>query len=100
MRMSAIGPKQTSATALHLSAFGGKADMTFAARRSAFDPTGTLPDTTRSFAVRALAQRVEEARVLNGDGCQVHYRITPPKIHVISLLEWLWQRSSSHMQNI
>src|SRR5262249_44354405 len=28
-RMSAIGPKQTWATALHMSAFGGKADMTF-----------------------------------------------------------------------
>jgi len=26
--MSAIGPKQTSASALHMSAFGGKADMT------------------------------------------------------------------------
>jgi hypothetical protein len=29
-RMSAFGPKRTSATALHMSAFGGKADMTFA----------------------------------------------------------------------
>src|SRR5262249_19190112 len=28
--MSAIGPKQTSASALHMSAFGVKADMTFA----------------------------------------------------------------------
>ena len=28
-RMSAFGPKQTSASALHMSAFGGKADMTF-----------------------------------------------------------------------
>jgi hypothetical protein len=27
--MSAIGPKQTSASALHMSAFGCKADMTF-----------------------------------------------------------------------
>src|SRR5262249_19606143 len=27
--MSAIGPKRTSASALHMSAFGGKADMTF-----------------------------------------------------------------------
>src|SRR5215467_11087504 len=27
--MSAIGPKQTWARALHMSAFGGKADMTF-----------------------------------------------------------------------
>jgi hypothetical protein len=26
--MSAFGPKQTSALALHMSAFGGKADMT------------------------------------------------------------------------
>jgi hypothetical protein len=29
--MSALGPKQTWAGALHMSAFGGKADMTFAA---------------------------------------------------------------------
>jgi hypothetical protein len=29
--MSAIGPKQTRATALHMSAIGGKADMTVAA---------------------------------------------------------------------
>ena len=28
--MSAIGPKQTCGCALHMSAFGGKADMTFA----------------------------------------------------------------------
>src|SRR5215831_15356127 len=28
--MSAIGPKQTCASALHMSAIGGKADMTFA----------------------------------------------------------------------
>jgi hypothetical protein len=27
--MSAFGPKQTSASALQMSAFGGKADMTF-----------------------------------------------------------------------
>jgi hypothetical protein len=27
--MSAIGPKQTSLVALHMSAFGGKADMIF-----------------------------------------------------------------------
>jgi len=29
--MSAIGPKQTSLVALHMSAFGGKADMPFCA---------------------------------------------------------------------
>ena len=28
--MSAIGPKRTSLAAPHMSAFGGKADMTFA----------------------------------------------------------------------
>jgi len=27
--MSPIGPKQTQASALHMSAFGGKADITF-----------------------------------------------------------------------
>jgi hypothetical protein len=58
--MSAIGPKQTSASAPHMSAFGGKADMAlcgnsllrsllgakrtslFAAHMSAFDPKRTL----------------------------------------------------------
>jgi hypothetical protein len=58
--MSAIGPKQTWASALHMSAFGGKADMTvcgnslsrsllgvkrtwvLAPHMSAFDPKRTL----------------------------------------------------------
>jgi hypothetical protein len=58
--MSAIGPKRTSLVAPHMSAFGGKADMTlcenpllrsllgvkrtslFAAQMSAFDPKRTL----------------------------------------------------------
>ena len=35
--MSAIGPKQTWACALHMSALGGKADI---ARHLAFDPSG------------------------------------------------------------
>ena len=57
--MSAIGPKQTSLVAPHMSAFGGKADMTlrgnpllrsllgvkrtwlFAAQMSAYDPKRT-----------------------------------------------------------
>jgi hypothetical protein len=57
--MSAIGPKQTWGSALHMSAFGGKADMTlcgnplsrsllgvkrtspFAVQMSAFDPKRT-----------------------------------------------------------
>jgi hypothetical protein len=57
--MSAIGPKRTSASAPHMSAFGGKADMTFrgnllsrslfgiertwpiAVQMSAFDPKRT-----------------------------------------------------------
>ena len=38
--MSAIGTKRTSLVALHMSAFGGKADMTFAVRTSAYDPSG------------------------------------------------------------
>ena len=60
-RMSAIGPKRTWTSALHMSAFGGKADMAFcgislsrsllgvkrtlrfAAHMSAFDPKRTLP---------------------------------------------------------
>ena len=34
--MSAIGPKRTSVVAPHMSAFGGKADMTDRFRESAF----------------------------------------------------------------
>ena len=59
--MSAIGAKQTWLRALHMSAFGGKADMTlcgnpllrsllgvkqtslFAAQMAAYDPKRTLP---------------------------------------------------------
>src|SRR5215475_5204675 len=36
--MSAIGPKQTSATALHMSAFGGKADIALGSSPLGFDP--------------------------------------------------------------
>jgi len=36
--MSAIGPKRTSLAAPHMSAFGGKADMTFRGALSAYDP--------------------------------------------------------------
>ena len=39
--MSAIGTKQTSPSAPHMSAFGGKADMTFCSAMSAFDPKRT-----------------------------------------------------------
>ena len=63
--MSAIGPKRTSTSAPHMSAFGGKADMThcesplsrtllgvkqtwlFALHVSAFDPKRTCADATR-----------------------------------------------------
>jgi hypothetical protein len=34
--MSAFGPKQTRAVAPHMSAFGGKADMTIALRNVCF----------------------------------------------------------------
>src|SRR5262249_46255605 len=71
-QMSAIGPKRTSTTAPHMSAFGGKADMTFcgcllsrslsgvkrtslfAAHMSAYDPkrtsVGLRPTPSRVFA--------------------------------------------------
>jgi len=40
--MSAIGPKRTCASALHMSAFGGKADMSLcAAYVCYFDPKRT-----------------------------------------------------------
>ena len=75
-RMSAIGPKQTRALALHMSAFGGKADMTvcgcllsrsllgakrtslFALHMSAFDPKRTFGALTG----RTLFQVVIVAR--------------------------------------
>jgi hypothetical protein len=48
--MSAFGPKRTSLVAPHMSAFGGKADMTFCGAMSAFDPKRTLMvDPNRSF---------------------------------------------------
>ena len=40
--MSAIGTKRTSLVALHMSAFGGKADMPFCSAMSAYDPKRTL----------------------------------------------------------
>src|SRR5262245_35322983 len=39
--MSAIGPKWISLAASHMSTFGGRADTTFAAQMSVFDPKGT-----------------------------------------------------------
>jgi hypothetical protein len=46
--MSAIGPKRTSLIALHMSAFGGKADMTFCGANIRFwhkaDIYDTIPD--------------------------------------------------------
>jgi hypothetical protein len=39
--MSAIGTKQTFASALQMSAFGVRADMAFALRMSAYDPKRT-----------------------------------------------------------
>src|SRR5262249_55413932 len=39
--MSASGPKRTCASALQMSAFGGKADMPFASQMSAYDPKRT-----------------------------------------------------------
>ena len=40
--MSAFGTKRTSLVALHMSAFEGKADMTFAVQMSANDPERTF----------------------------------------------------------
>jgi hypothetical protein len=39
--MSAFGTKRTYACAPHMAAFGGKADMRWAVRMSAFDPKRT-----------------------------------------------------------
>jgi len=39
--MSAFGPKQTWASALHMSAFGGKADIGVCTANFSFDPSLT-----------------------------------------------------------
>jgi len=39
--MSAFGPKRTSLVAPHMSAFGGKADMTFGGANVCFNPKRT-----------------------------------------------------------
>ncbi len=49
--MSAFGPKRTWARALHMSAFGGKADI--AAAPPAFDPTATSMKTPTLDAAEA-----------------------------------------------
>ena len=47
--MSAIGTKRTSQIAPHMSAFEGRANMTFALHMSAFDPKRTSGDPGRWF---------------------------------------------------
>ena len=42
LAMSAIGTKRTCRVALHMSAFGGKADIAFGRKMSANDPKRTL----------------------------------------------------------
>jgi hypothetical protein len=45
--MSAIGPKRTSLIALHMSAFGGKADMTFCGANIRFWHKADIYDTSQ-----------------------------------------------------
>ena len=47
--MSAIGPKRTSPLALHMSAFGGKADIAFCGANVCFDPKRTKLQTTIAY---------------------------------------------------
>jgi hypothetical protein len=57
--MSASGTKRTYRVALHMSAFGGKADMTFCgANVCAFDPKRTLWDCLNKFAPSGSLVRV------------------------------------------
>jgi hypothetical protein len=42
--MSAVGTKRTSPCALHMSAIGGKADMTFCAAHVRFCTKADMPD--------------------------------------------------------
>ena len=52
--MSAFGPKQTSRVAVHMSAFGGKADI----KNLRFDvPSGMLPALCNANAHEALAAK-------------------------------------------
>ena len=53
--MSAIGTKRTCAGALHMSAFGGKADMTFCTANVCFLPKADIHKD-------CLARRVSGAR--------------------------------------
>jgi hypothetical protein len=69
--MSAFGPKQTSATAPHMSAFGGKADMTVCGNplsRSLLGAKRTCP-----FAKRTCAPRLLTAP----DACTVQHGAVP-----------------------
>jgi hypothetical protein len=61
--MSAIGPKQTWARALHMSAFRVRADMRFAPHMSAFDPKRTSAPfrSARLSRYDALSLFAEEA---------------------------------------
>jgi len=48
LAMSAYGPKQTWSVAMHMSAFGGKADMTTKSGSSPFKETDPLQQPFRS----------------------------------------------------
>jgi len=54
MHMSAIGPKQTWACAVHMSAFGGKADMSFCGNPPAALPTGDITRAVKRHAEKFL----------------------------------------------
>ena len=56
-RMSAIGTKRTCASAPHMSAFGGKADMTFALQMSAYDPKRTFAGCCKVLACKPCTRR-------------------------------------------
>src|SRR5262245_13065799 len=93
--MSLLRVKRTWPSALHMSAFGGKADLTvcrcplsrsllgvertcrFALHMSAYDPKRTsLARLSRAFATSALLERVAElmASVDQPDYCSTHMR--------------------------
>jgi hypothetical protein len=52
--MSAIGPKRTSLVAPHMSAFGGKADMTFCGANVCFRLKADIPQI-RNIMLRSCA---------------------------------------------
>jgi hypothetical protein len=89
--MSAIGPKQTSASAPHMSAFRGKADMTFCAAHVCFRPKADIKVAAvpqRMLIVNYFAYTNASGRLIsmstNAIGCSEPFITNLPQIHLSS----------------